>query len=67
MLPRARDVRGKPHQDKMETLEKDVKREGERERDAKEREAFRQRDVGSFWFVSVRMHSVGFGSVQVDL
>jgi len=46
MLPRARDVRGKPHQDKMEALEKDVKREEERERerDAKEREAFRQRD-----------------------
>lgn len=44
MLPRARDARGKPHQDKMETLEKDVKREEERERDAKEREAFRQRD-----------------------
>ena len=33
MLPRARDVRGKPHQDKMEALEKDVKREEERERE----------------------------------
>ena len=38
MLPRARDVRGKPHQDKMETLEKDVKREGEREREMQRKE-----------------------------
>ena len=38
MLPRARDVRGKPHQDKMETLEKDVKREEEREREMQRKE-----------------------------
>lgn len=36
MLPRARGVRGKSHQDKMETLEKDVKREEEREMQRKE-------------------------------